>query len=275
MRRGACSTTSSSAIPRWRHSTAPTRRSWSPSGPSSPSSTGPRPPSGWRGRCLIDGRNFLDSSLLRQRRLRVRGHRQGGRGLGACGNRGLVQAIVLVGGEGTRLRPLTETVPKPALTLVDRPFLAYMIEWLARARGHRGGARLRLPARRAAARRSPARRSGRGSRSATWSSPIAAAPPERSASPPTSSATGSRTAFSPSTATSSPTSISAALLGAHARARGAGDARPAPGRGLLRLRPGAQRRGGGGPRVPREDRGARCRARSTPGCTCSSARCST
>jgi mannose-1-phosphate guanylyltransferase len=42
-----------------------------------------------------------------------------------------VQAIVLVGGEGTRLRPLTSDVPKPALTLVDRPFLAYMIEWLA------------------------------------------------------------------------------------------------------------------------------------------------
>ena len=42
-----------------------------------------------------------------------------------------MQAIVLVGGKGTRLRPLTESVPKPALTLVDRPFLAYMIEWLA------------------------------------------------------------------------------------------------------------------------------------------------
>jgi mannose-1-phosphate guanylyltransferase len=42
-----------------------------------------------------------------------------------------MQAIVLVGGEGTRLRPLTNDVPKPALTLVDRPFLAYMIEWLA------------------------------------------------------------------------------------------------------------------------------------------------
>jgi mannose-1-phosphate guanylyltransferase len=42
-----------------------------------------------------------------------------------------MQAIVLVGGEGTRLRPLTENVPKPALTLVDRPFLAYMVEWLA------------------------------------------------------------------------------------------------------------------------------------------------
>ncbi len=42
-----------------------------------------------------------------------------------------MQAIVLVGGEGTRLRPLTNDVPKPALTLVDRPFLAYMVEWLA------------------------------------------------------------------------------------------------------------------------------------------------
>jgi mannose-1-phosphate guanylyltransferase len=42
-----------------------------------------------------------------------------------------MQAIVLVGGEGTRLRPLTTHVPKPALTLVDRPFLAYMVEWLA------------------------------------------------------------------------------------------------------------------------------------------------
>ena len=42
-----------------------------------------------------------------------------------------MQAIVLVGGEGTRLRPLTATVPKPALTLVDRPFIAYMVEWLA------------------------------------------------------------------------------------------------------------------------------------------------
>lgn len=42
-----------------------------------------------------------------------------------------MQAIVLVGGEGTRLRPLTLTVPKPALTLVDRPFLAFIVEWLA------------------------------------------------------------------------------------------------------------------------------------------------
>jgi mannose-1-phosphate guanylyltransferase len=43
-----------------------------------------------------------------------------------------MQAIVLVGGEGTRLRPLTEAVPKPAIPLVDRPLLAYTVEWLAR-----------------------------------------------------------------------------------------------------------------------------------------------
>jgi mannose-1-phosphate guanylyltransferase len=43
-----------------------------------------------------------------------------------------VQAVILVGGEGTRLRPLTVTVPKPVLPLVDRPFLVYMLEWLHR-----------------------------------------------------------------------------------------------------------------------------------------------
>lgn len=42
-----------------------------------------------------------------------------------------MQALVLVGGKGTRLRPLTTEIPKPILTLVDRPFLSYMIEWLA------------------------------------------------------------------------------------------------------------------------------------------------
>lgn len=43
-----------------------------------------------------------------------------------------MQALILVGGEGTRLRPLTLTVPKPVVPLVDRPFIRYMIEWLAR-----------------------------------------------------------------------------------------------------------------------------------------------
>jgi mannose-1-phosphate guanylyltransferase len=42
-----------------------------------------------------------------------------------------MQALILAGGEGTRLRPLTLTMPKPALQLVDRPFLRFMIDWLA------------------------------------------------------------------------------------------------------------------------------------------------
>jgi mannose-1-phosphate guanylyltransferase len=43
-----------------------------------------------------------------------------------------VQAVILVGGEGTRLRPLTSTVPKHVVPLVDRPFIVYMLEWLKR-----------------------------------------------------------------------------------------------------------------------------------------------
>ncbi|MFN2613085.1 MAG: sugar phosphate nucleotidyltransferase [Solirubrobacterales bacterium] len=41
-----------------------------------------------------------------------------------------MQALVLVGGQGTRLRPLTNTVPKPALSLAGKPFLSYMLDWL-------------------------------------------------------------------------------------------------------------------------------------------------
>jgi mannose-1-phosphate guanylyltransferase len=41
-----------------------------------------------------------------------------------------VQALILVGGEGTRLRPLTSVVPKPVVQLVDRPFMSFMLEWL-------------------------------------------------------------------------------------------------------------------------------------------------
>ena len=44
-----------------------------------------------------------------------------------------MQAVILVGGQGTRLRPLTSTVPKPVVALVDRPMMVYMLEWL---RGH-------------------------------------------------------------------------------------------------------------------------------------------
>jgi mannose-1-phosphate guanylyltransferase len=44
----------------------------------------------------------------------------------------LMQAVILVGGEGTRLRPLTSTVPKPVVPLVDRPFISFMLEWLGK-----------------------------------------------------------------------------------------------------------------------------------------------
>ena len=42
-----------------------------------------------------------------------------------------MRAVILVGGEGTRLRPLTSEIPKPAVKLVDRPLMAYMLEWLS------------------------------------------------------------------------------------------------------------------------------------------------
>ena len=41
-----------------------------------------------------------------------------------------MQALVLAGGEGTRLRPLTLTTPKPAMPLAGRPFLTFMLDWL-------------------------------------------------------------------------------------------------------------------------------------------------
>ena len=43
-----------------------------------------------------------------------------------------MQALILAGGEGTRLRPLTSSVPKPVVPLAGRPFISYMIEWLRR-----------------------------------------------------------------------------------------------------------------------------------------------
>jgi mannose-1-phosphate guanylyltransferase len=48
------------------------------------------------------------------------------------GDSSCAQAVVLVGGEGTRLRPITSRVPKPVVPLVGRPFVGYILENLAR-----------------------------------------------------------------------------------------------------------------------------------------------
>ena len=42
------------------------------------------------------------------------------------------QAVVMVGGKGTRLRPLTNDRPKPILPVLDRPCLSYLIDSLAK-----------------------------------------------------------------------------------------------------------------------------------------------
>lgn len=43
-----------------------------------------------------------------------------------------MQAVILVGGEGRRLRPLTDTRPKPMMRLVDRPFVEHQLDHLRR-----------------------------------------------------------------------------------------------------------------------------------------------
>jgi mannose-1-phosphate guanylyltransferase len=44
-----------------------------------------------------------------------------------------MRAIVLLGGEGTRLRPLTYSIPKPMLPVAGKPMVTHTIEWLARS----------------------------------------------------------------------------------------------------------------------------------------------
>lgn len=43
-----------------------------------------------------------------------------------------MKAVMLVGGEGTRLRPLTDTMPKHLLSVGNRPFLEHVMSWLSR-----------------------------------------------------------------------------------------------------------------------------------------------
>ncbi|MEX2421132.1 MAG: sugar phosphate nucleotidyltransferase, partial [Actinomycetota bacterium] len=43
-----------------------------------------------------------------------------------------MKAVVLVGGEGTRLRPITDTIPKPLVPLMNRPILDHVLDHLGR-----------------------------------------------------------------------------------------------------------------------------------------------
>ena len=79
---------------------------------------------------IVDGRNFLDPARCARAGFTYEGI--GRPAQRRRRRRRLMQAVVLVGGEGTRLRPLTLTQPKPALPLVDRPFIRYMVDWLGR-----------------------------------------------------------------------------------------------------------------------------------------------
>jgi NDP-sugar pyrophosphorylase family protein len=58
-----------------------------------------------------------------------------------------MQCIILAGGLATRMRPLTDTLPKALLPVAGRPFVDHQLEWLARhgvtravlSIGYRGG----------------------------------------------------------------------------------------------------------------------------------------
>jgi NDP-sugar pyrophosphorylase family protein len=42
-----------------------------------------------------------------------------------------LQAIILAGGKGERLRPFTDDRPKPMVQILDKPILEYQVRWLA------------------------------------------------------------------------------------------------------------------------------------------------
>src|SRR5215207_11449504 len=44
---------------------------------------------------------------------------------------GDLQAIILAGGKGERLRPFTDDRPKPMVPILEKPILEYQVRWLA------------------------------------------------------------------------------------------------------------------------------------------------
>ena len=208
---------------------------------------------------IVDGRNFLDPKALRVGGLRLRGHRPRRRAPSGAGRRRLSRCrrSSWSAAKGRGCAPLTASVPKPALTLVDRPFLAYMVEWLA---GH-GVDEVVLACgflpdvlREALG---EAERSGCAIRYVAEPEPLGTAGAIRFAADALGDDLDERfLALNGDVLTDLDLTRAARRP---RRARGAGDARPAPGRGLRRLRPRQPRRRRRGARVPREDRRAGAR----------------
>src|SRR5205085_9110251 len=70
------------------------------------------------------------AGLVRRRHLRPDGPPGPGRGPG--GEDGVVvKAVVMAGGEGTRLRPLTSNQPKPMMPMANRPLMEHVVRRLA------------------------------------------------------------------------------------------------------------------------------------------------
>lgn len=47
-----------------------------------------------------------------------------------------MQAIIMAGGRGERLMPLTKTLPKPMVPILDKPILYYSVMKLKRSRNN-------------------------------------------------------------------------------------------------------------------------------------------
>lgn len=41
-----------------------------------------------------------------------------------------MKAVILAGGQGKRLRPITEAIPKPLIRILDKPIIVHQMEWL-------------------------------------------------------------------------------------------------------------------------------------------------
>ena len=159
-----------------------------------------------------------------------------------------MKAILLAGGKGTRLRPLTIHTPKPIVPIFNRPFLHYQIDLLQQVPEiDEVILSLNYQPRRIEEIFGDGERARRQA-SATSSSRRRSAPPARSATR-ASRSTESVVVFNGDVLTQVDL---AAVLRAAPRAQGEGDDRADAGREPARLRPGRDRRRRQRPALPRE-----------------------